>query len=65
MTMRKEWEGFKAGSWVDVIDVDDFIRLNYTPYDGDASFLAGPTQRTLECFERVQELLVEERKEEM
>lgn len=36
--MRKEWEGFVEGSWVDNIDVEDFIHLNYTPYDGDASF---------------------------
>jgi len=60
--MRKEWEGFVEGSWVDNIDVEDFIHLNYTPYDGDASFLAGPTERTKECLARVQELLIEERK---
>ena len=60
--MRKEWEGFKPGAWMDTIDTDDFIRLNYTPYDGDESFLEGPTERTLRCNDRVRELLREERK---
>ena len=39
--MIKQWEGFKTGVWTDDINVDDFIRLNYTPYEGDESFLAG------------------------
>ena len=60
--MRKEWEGFIEGSWTQTIAVEEFIHLNYKPYDGDASFLAGPTERTKECSRRVQELLVEERK---
>ena len=60
--MRKEWEGFIGGNWTENINVDEFIRLNYKPYDGDASFLAGPTERTKECSEKVQELLVAERK---
>lgn len=60
--MRKEWEGFKEGQWLDEINVDDFIAKNYTAYDGDESFLAGPTDRTLECFEKVKDLLVQERK---
>ena len=60
--MRKEWEGFVAGNWTEHIDVEEFINLNYTPYDGDESFLAGPTERTKECSEKVQELLVAERK---
>ena len=47
---------------MDTIDTDDFIRLNYTPYDGDESFLEGPTERTLRCNDRVRELLREERK---
>ena len=37
------WNGFKKGEWSEKIDVRDFIRRNYTPYLGDASFLAGPT----------------------
>lgn len=60
--MRKEWEGFTTGAWTDKINVDDFINLNYTPYDGDESFLAGPTARTTEVNEKVKELLVAERK---
>ena len=40
---QKAWEGFVKGNWCDEIDVRDFIQLNYTPYEGDASFLAGPT----------------------
>ena len=47
--MRKEWEGFVPGSWTEQIDVEEFIRLNYHPYDGDDSFLAGATERTKEC----------------
>ncbi len=60
--MKKEWEGFVSGRWADAIDVEEFIRLNYHPYDGDASFLEGATERTKECYDRVQELLVAERK---
>ena len=40
------WRGFTAGPWQDAIDVRDFIQRNYTPFEGDASFLAGPTGRT-------------------
>ena len=50
---------------MDTIDTDDFIRLNYTPYDGDESFLEGPTERTLRCNDRVRELLREERKRDI
>lgn len=60
--MRKEWEGFIAGNWTENIDVEEFIKLNYHPYDGDESFLAGATERTKECLDKVQELLVAERK---
>ena len=60
--MRNEREGFVPGSWTEQIDVEEFIRLNYHPYDGDDSFLAGATERTKECYQRVQELLVAERK---
>lgn len=45
--MRKEWEGFKGGLWQDQIFVDDFINLNFTQYNGDSSFLAGPTERKI------------------
>ena len=54
--MRKEWEGFVAGNWTEHIDVEEFIKLNYHPYDGDGSFLAGPTERTKECSDKVHEL---------
>ncbi|MEV8321446.1 formate C-acetyltransferase [Streptomyces sp. NPDC059900] len=40
------WDGFKGGLWRDAVDVRDFVQQNYTPYEGDDSFLAGPTERT-------------------
>lgn len=57
-----EWEGFVAGEWQHKIDVRDFIQRNYTPYLGDASFLAGATERTTQLWEKLSELFVEERK---
>ncbi|MBQ4339688.1 MAG: formate acetyltransferase, partial [Firmicutes bacterium] len=60
--MKKEWKGFNTGSWTEQIDVEEFIKLNYKPYDGDDTFLAGPTERTKECCDKVQELLAAERK---
>lgn len=45
MALRDEWNGFTGGHWVDDINVRDFIQRNYTAYDGDDSFLAGPTTR--------------------
>ena len=42
--MPKEWEGFKGGHWTKEINVREFIQKNYTPYDGDESFRAGPTE---------------------
>lgn len=54
------WRDFKEGVWCEYINVSNFIKMNYTPYDGDASFLAGPTERTNKTMERVNELLVEE-----
>ena len=59
--MSNAWEGFKSGAWETTINVDDFINTNYTPYDGDESFLAGPTARTTEVNDKVKKLLVEER----
>lgn len=58
--MNNAWRGFKEGVWREYINVSNFIKMNYTPYDGDASFLAGPTDRTNKTMERVNELLVEE-----
>ena len=60
---QKAWEGFAKGNWCDEIDVRDFIQLNYTPYEGDASFLAGPTEKTLRVWNTLEEkYLSEERK---
>ena len=54
--MREEWTGFNGGAWEKEVNVRDFIQKNYTPYDGDASFLAGPTQNTTDSWEQVLEL---------
>ena len=55
------WQGFEAGTWVREINVRSFIKHNYTPYDGDESFLAGPTKATLELWDQVLELSKQER----
>ncbi len=55
------WNGFKTGKWNKSIDVRDFIQKNYTPYEGDESFLAGPTQKTKELWNRVLDLYKEEK----
>ncbi len=56
-----EWEGFRFGRWSDSINVRDFIHKNYTPYDGDDSFLAGPTDATKKLWEQVLDLSRQER----
>ena len=56
------WKGFAGTKWRDVIDVRDFIQKNYTPYDGDESFLSGPTEAPEKLWGRLQELQAEERK---
>ena len=55
------WEGFESGTWLREINVKSFIKHNYTPYDGDDSFLEGPTQDTLDLWEQVMELARAER----
>lgn len=55
------WNGFKKGKWNKKIDVRDFIQNNYTPYEGDESFLAGPTERTQKLWDKVLKLYEEER----
>ena len=61
MVQREEWNGFKTGRlWQDEVNVREFIQLNYTPYDGDSSFLAGPTAATNELFGELQRLQKEE-----
>ena len=54
------WRGFKKGNWSENIDTRDFIQLNYTPYEGDESFLAGPTERTKNLLKKAEELILEE-----
>ena len=58
---RDPWAGFARGAWTRTVDVRDFIQKNYTPYTGDAAFLAPPTQRTRELWATVLDLLAEER----
>ena len=53
---------FAGSHWREHIDVRDFIQANYTPYEGDASFLAGPTERTLAVWDKVARLFPEERR---
>ncbi len=59
--MREEWRGFKTGHWVKDVNVRSFIQENYTAYDGDSSFLAGPTEATEKLWNEVQGLQKEER----
>ncbi len=61
-TGEAAWKGFQPGLWQADIDVRDFIQQNYTPYDGDASFLAPATARTLGIWKRLTALFPEERK---
>ncbi|PMC75226.1 pyruvate formate lyase family protein [Brachybacterium sp. UMB0905] len=57
------WKGFAVGPWQEKIDVRDFIQRNYTPYDGDASFLADPTEKTLRVWDHLEKnYLSEERR---
>ena len=57
----KQWNGFKKGEWQEEIDVRNFIQENYTPYEGDASFLASATDRTKQLWDIVLELYKKER----
>ncbi len=59
--MYEGWNGFEKGTWVNEINVRSFIKHNYTPYDGDESFLEAPTQRTVDLWEQVLELSAKER----
>ena len=61
MANREQWTGFKGKTWQESVDVRDFIQCNYTPYEGDASFLEGPTEATDKLWGRLQELQKEER----
>ncbi|MBO5354407.1 MAG: formate C-acetyltransferase [Lachnospiraceae bacterium] len=59
--MREEWNNFTSGIWVKEINVRDFIQKNYTPYEGDDSFLCEATQNTKDLWAQVMELTKEER----
>ena len=59
--MQEAWQGFTPGNWTHEIDVRDFIQLNYTPYEGDDSFLAGPTEATTKLWSEVMDLFAKER----
>ena len=56
-----EWNGFKSGLWENQIDVREFIQLNYTPYEGDSSFLVGPTEKTKKLWNKVLDLYDKEK----
>ena len=58
---QEAWQGFVGGNWEHEIDVRDFIQKNYTPYDGDESFLAGPTENTTKLWDEVMDLFQQER----
>mgnify|MGYP002564618575 CR=1 FL=1 len=57
----EQWEGFEGRIWKEEVNVRDFIQKNYTPYDGDESFLAGPTEATNQLWGALQKLQKEER----
>ena len=59
--MRPEWTDFVTGKWDKEVNVRDFIQRNYTPYDGDEAFLAGPTQNTKDLWNQVLDLQKQER----
>lgn len=61
MLEKEQWNGFQGRQWKEEINVRDFIQKNYTPYDGDESFLEGPTEATDKLWGRLQELQKEER----
>ena len=58
---HSNWDGFTKGRWCKSVNVRDFIQKNYTPYDGDDSFLAGPTEATTKLWAQVMDLSKKER----
>lgn len=60
-TWVSEWDGFRAGPWTEKVNVDSFIALNFTPYDGDHRFLSEPTEKTNALWNKVLELMKRER----
>ena len=61
MTEKEQWNGFSGRLWKEEVNVRDFIQKNYTPYDDDASFLAGPTEATDKLWGELQKLQKEQR----
>ena len=57
----KQWSGFVGGAWQEEVNVRDFIQKNYRPYEGDDSFLSGPTERTSRLMEKLNRLFELER----
>ncbi|MBQ1193167.1 MAG: formate C-acetyltransferase [Lachnospiraceae bacterium] len=62
--MQPEWNGFVEGKWSKTVNVRDFIQLNYTPYEGDNEFLAGPTEATSKLWDEVMDLFKQEREKD-
>ena len=60
--MQNEWRDFNGGAWENEVNVRDFIQRNYKPYDGDSSFLEGPTEDTTALWQDVLELSKQERR---
>lgn len=58
--MKEEWKGFKEGTWTTEINVSDFIKKNYIAYDGDESFLSGPTDKTKRVLKVYEDMCLEE-----
>lgn len=63
--MFVEWQGFTEGSWTKEVNVRDFIQKNYTPYEGNAEFLAAPTAKTQQLWREVLELMKQEREKDV
>ncbi len=59
--MLQQWKGFVSGKWMEEINLRDFIQQNYTPYEGDGSFLASTTEVTHQLWEKVKDLMAVER----
>ncbi|MEG4852343.1 formate C-acetyltransferase [Microcoleus sp. B5-D4] len=59
--MFAEWHGFTEGNWTNEVNVRDFIQKNYTPYEGNAEFLTAPTEKTQQLWQKVLELMKQER----
>ena len=57
---QEQWEGFKEGNWCNEINVSDFIKQNYTAYDGDELFLSGPTEKTKRVLKVYEDMCLEE-----